>query len=156
MEMTIREATPADLGMLVKLEIDYAEETGAMVPDDFRELEYPLSSDEILRRLEGESYKIFLAEDGINPIGYATCTVFNVTISPDLSQPEGKICDLYVCERYRKQGVASALRQAALVWFGSMDCVWETLTVHEANWSKDIYRRWGFKPYSINMRKRMR
>ena len=79
--MTIREAIESDIEAIAELEAAYAEEMRDLAPDQFRELEDPLSLEQLKRQLEDDKVKMFVAEEDTELAGYLSATIGS-TVAP--------------------------------------------------------------------------
>lgn len=68
----------------------------------------------------------------------------------------GYISDLYVKKKYRGTGIASAFTAQAKSWFKKKKMRYASLTVWTNNdRAQKIYKKWGYEPYNIVMKKRI-
>lgn len=68
----------------------------------------------------------------------------------------GYISDLYVKKEYRGTGIASAFTTEAKKWFKKKKMRYASLTVWTNNdRAQKIYKKWGYEPYNIVMKKRI-
>lgn len=68
----------------------------------------------------------------------------------------GYLSDLYIDEKYRGGGIASEFRKHAIRWFKKKGMKMAAIAVHAGNKKAlDIYRKWGFEDYHIELRKRI-
>ncbi len=85
---------------------------------------------------------IFLAFDGDQPVGIATCFVGFSTFA---ARPLVNIHDLHVVLDYRRRGVGRSLLQAVEKKAGELGCCKLTLEVQEENHvAQGLYRGFGF------------
>ena len=152
--MIIRLATQNDVPRLFELEQLYYQERLAMLPDNFRILDGTMDMETIKKRVLDEHRSYVMAyEDKI--IGYIVCRIKNVTLSDGKKHKEGRVGDLYVHPDMRGKGIATQLYEKARQWFAEKGCQWESLSVFQNNPAGQLYEKWGFVPFSIEMRKRI-
>ena len=122
-EVTVRQATPADLGALVPLFDAYRQFYGRD--------SNPLAAGNFLRqRLERGESVLFIAHDDATPLGFTQ-------LYPSFSSVSlGRIFvlnDLFVHERGRKKGVGTALLNAATEFARAAGAVRLTLSTATTN-----------------------
>jgi GNAT superfamily N-acetyltransferase len=154
-DVIIRLAEPDDLDQLKLLDSVYFQERKVMVQPEFRAMENPSSIEILEKRISGECFRTIVAETNNKIIGYLVCKVQDVFLSENKREKEGRICDVFVCRGHRRKGIASRLYEKAKQWFQECDCRWEGLTVYAENPAKQLYEQWGYKSYSVNMRRKM-
>jgi len=125
-----------------------------MLAPTYRHTEAPMPADVMRERIRGDGFRTFVAEDGGQMVGYLIAKIVAVTVPCDRTEREGRICDVFVIPDCRHRGIASSLYAPATAWFGSAGCDCEGLTVYSNNPASDLYEKWGFAAFSINMRKR--
>ena len=70
--------------------------------------------------------------------------------------PEGKLSEIFVTENYRGKGIAEAMWQQALKWFKDNKVKVLQLHVFAGNTKPiAIYKKWGFKPMGIIMKRKI-
>lgn len=97
---------------------------------------------------------IILALDGVKIVGYAM-NVIKPVVSKKGSFLEAKISDLFVLKAYRDKGIASALYRESLKWFKQRKCSYLQIFVYDKNPARQIYKKWGFKDFVVNMKKKL-
>lgn len=152
--MATRRATEADLDRILELGHLFYQERRAMLAPAYRHTEAPNPLDTMRTRISGDGFRTYVADHEGWIIAYLVARITTVPLPHDRFEREGRICDAFVLPEHRGQGVASALYAAASSWFDEEGCECEGLTVYANNPALTLYERWGFAPFSLNMRKR--
>jgi ribosomal protein S18 acetylase RimI-like enzyme len=98
---------------------------------------------------------VFLAEVNGKPVGYSLAYIKSNLLKPKASRL-GYIDDLYVRKEFRGQHIGSAITRRTIAWFRGRGIRHLTLNVLEQNRAAQaIYRKWGFFPLSVKMRKNL-
>jgi len=152
--MIVRQATRNDAHQLFLLEQLYYQERLAMLPSDFQALDGTMDMETIKKRIDdGHRSYVMELEDKI--MGYIVCRIIDVTLSDGKKYKEGRVSDLYVDPEAREKGIATQLYKKACEWFVKEGCQWESLSVFQNNPAKQLYEKWGFIPFSTEMRRRI-
>lgn len=70
--------------------------------------------------------------------------------------PVGVITSIYVNPKYRGHGISSRLKDEAFGWFKGKRIKYASIFLIPANTGPlKIYRRWGFKTYALNLRRKI-
>ena len=70
--------------------------------------------------------------------------------------PEGKLSETFIVENYRGKGIAETMWQQALKWFKENKVKVLQLHVFAGNTKPiAIYKKWGFKPMGIIMKRKI-
>ena len=98
---------------------------------------------------------VYLAEVNGRPAGYSFAYIKPNPLKPMASRL-GCIDDLYVRKEFRGQRIGSALTRKTIAWFRGKGIRHLTLNVLEQNrTAQGIYRKWGFFPLAVKMRKNL-
>lgn len=153
MPVTIRRAQQSDIDSLVTLWQEIADYHAELDP------RFALASDartkyrEHLTRLLGDdNWRVFIAEEDGNAIGFITGTVRE---NPIFAQRwAGHISDAFVTARYRRRGVGEQLVRVIGDWFRERNVDYLELGAASFNpVAQSFWRKMGFEPYMIRMRK---
>jgi ribosomal protein S18 acetylase RimI-like enzyme len=139
--LTIREATPADEGIIAEHLCLIAVEFGlpaASIRQDG--LEQTLKF--IARARQDLQYKGFIAEVNNKVIGSASCQVLELYPMVSRDYQKGYIWGLYVHTTHRRQGIATALIQAAMAHLKAIGCTKAVL--HASDTGRLLYAKLGY------------
>ncbi len=68
----------------------------------------------------------------------------------------GNIADIYVLPKYRGKGISTKLRDAGYRWFRSKKLKYASIFLVTSNKKPhEIYKRWGYKDYALEMRRKL-
>jgi len=151
--ITIRQAVSEDIDALLDLDRLFCEERQTMLDSVYRNMEAPLPKESLMDRVCGPDFKAFVAEHGNIIVGYLIARIKEHNLPGRGVEKEGHVCDLFVIKEFRNQGIASILYNQAGQWFDEAGCAFEGLTVYSSNPALNLYTKWGFNSFSINMRK---
>ena len=150
----IRIAHIEDLKDIIALEKIYCIERQAMLSPEFRDNDKTMPEQQIRAKLTNKDYRTFIADMDNTVVGYMTVAI-GTSIIPGKTHTEGRICDIYVCPEFRKQGIATEMYKHACQWFKEKHCTAHRLTAYPTNPAIKLYEKWGFKAFSVNMRKQV-
>jgi GNAT superfamily N-acetyltransferase len=108
----------------------------------------------ITRRLEDETMLLLIAWANETPAGYGLA--FDVAEHPFMPEwtRAGYITQFLVSRQYRRQGVGQMLMDTIDDWFRSRGLQKVMLNVDIANETGiQFWKRWGFEPYAMRMRR---
>lgn len=108
----------------------------------------------ILKSFENKDSHFLVAEDDEKIIGYIIGkTALN---EYKIKNKAGHIQSFYVMKKYRGTGVGKELYNSLIKWFKEKKCDHLDLDVYATNKkSVNIYKKWGFKPITIQMKKKL-
>jgi GNAT superfamily N-acetyltransferase len=98
---------------------------------------------------------IFLAEvDGGEAVGYSLLVIFKVPPMFSPVEKLGCLAYIFVLEGFRGKGISTKLKDEGLDWLRRKGIRFVMLTVLEKNRvPQAIYKKWGFLPFAVDMRK---
>jgi GNAT superfamily N-acetyltransferase len=98
---------------------------------------------------------VLLAEVEERPVGYCLIFIRRIPYFSRLKRV-GHIGDLLVVKEFRGWGISSLLKEEALQWFRRKGIKHVALNVLEKNRvPQSIYKKWGFFPFVVEMRKNL-
>lgn len=108
----------------------------------------------ILKSFEKKDSHFLVAENDEKVIGYIIGkTALN---EYKIRNNTGHIQSFYVTKKYRGTGVGKELYNALIKWFKTKKCDNLELDVYATNKkSVNIYEKWGFKPITIQMKRKL-
>lgn len=161
--LKIRKARLADLQTLVSLwkqlsrhHVGFGADSRALRPHLSRRQDAARNFAKWVQQYIGSrSGVVYFAEVDGRPVGYSLIFIKqNLAISK--VNRVGYISDLFVKEGFRGQGIGSKLTNEALKWFRGKGIRHVSLHVLEKNRRpQSIYRKWGFFPFLVEMRKNL-
>jgi len=151
-EMIIRQANKKDLNQLVTLEKDFLIATQKMLKPEFKLFDEATSKSEFLKKIKDNDCLILVAEKKKKIIAFSVNEIKKAQLNKRFIN-EGKISGIFVSKYYRKRGISSLLLKDSIKWFKSKRCIYLQLNVFKNNPAKDIYKKWGFDEFSIQMKK---
>ncbi len=115
--------------------------------------QYKNWDEEIDSWLKDKDMRLIGAEAGGKLVGYARVSI---EPAPDYAVPKkiGIVYDVFVLEKYRRQGIAEMLCEDASAWFQKKKVKYIELSVDARNESGiAFWKKLGFFPYKLRMRK---
>jgi GNAT superfamily N-acetyltransferase len=158
--LTVRKAKRSDIPVLKALWSELAEHHERLAEGRDLAIYLPRRSEgerrftsAVRKNIGSKNGVIFLAHFGDSAAGYAMILIrpspFNSLVARF-----GFIDHLLVAKAFRARGISSALYREALAWFRRKGIRHLSLTVMDGNAEPQaIYRKWGFFPFVIEMRK---
>jgi GNAT superfamily N-acetyltransferase len=159
--LTIRKACRSDLKTLVSLWKEFAKYNAALAPANKALRPHLKRRRDAAKKFAVWSRKyigskngvVFLAEMDGRPVGYSLVFIKRNPLTSRISTL-GYISDLFVREDFRGKGISSKLTNEVIKWFRRKGIRHLSLHVLEVNHvPRSIYKRWGFFPFVIEMRK---
>jgi len=111
---------------------------------------------ELLKSIKDGSSLYLVAEDDGVLFGYCYGTVLKVKDAFFMYPKIGYLHSLVISKKHRGKGVASSLHTDMLNWFKKKGCSSVSLEVFVTNLAKEIYVKWGYKPFVYKMNKKLR
>jgi len=160
--MQIREATVTDeaqLRVLVKEffeghRVIYGDRADFITPKDLNAFDKDIAA--LVKKILKEYPKgqVFVAEENSRLVGYVDVN-WKEWFVPSVLPKMGNVDMMYVQEPYRSQGLGKKLLDKATEWFRSQGVEAAQLEVAEMNEKAvEFYRREGYRPYNIVMRRK--
>jgi ribosomal protein S18 acetylase RimI-like enzyme len=151
--MKIREATKLDVHKIFCLSKELQKDVVKMLPKELVAFDTIMSEERLLERIGNNEYLSLVVEDKDQIVGYCLNKI-EANID-NLTPKQGKISEIYIAKNFRGKSIASKFYNEALKWFKKKGCKYIQLNVYDDNPAKDIYEKWGFKPFSINLKKKL-
>lgn len=152
-KMKIRKAIKEDATEIVNLSKKLQKEVINNLPEELIIFDAIMPKSKLLERIDNENYLSLVVEEKGKIVGYC----LNKMEEPynENSPKQGKISELFILKEYRGKSIASKLYERSLEWFKKMECDYIQLNVYETNPAREIYKKWGFKTFSVNMKKKI-
>lgn len=156
--MIIRKARKEDLEGLIPLFTEYNESLWKLLPKRESFFKYPKNNfpeyikKSLIYLLSSKKYNILVAEESGELIGTISGWVEKEKNS--LFQDFciiGNLGYFVVKKKFSGKGVGSKLKKELFLYFKNKKVNFIVLEVNSNNPAKDIYKNWGFKPYSEKM-----
>ncbi len=152
--MVIRKATKKDVLAIVSLSKELEKDLNKILPPEFRMFGASMTSDAIAERIDSKNFLTLVVEENEKLVGLMLNRID--PLGNNKRGVRGKINEMYLAKKFRGKSIASQLYQEALTWFKENKCQYVQLYVYESNTAKDIYEKWGFKPFSMTMINRIK
>lgn len=157
------EAKPKDAKTFVRLDLGLSSHEKSIakgVTKDFESYNEEKLAKDLEKRfnkaVKAKDKKIVIALDKKKPIGFAIGIICKPERWATKAGNRGQIGKLYVIEEYRGKGAARQLKDYLMEWFKEKECTHAGIGVLTDNkQAKTIYRKWGFKPYALDLIKRI-
>lgn len=163
--MRIRKASQKDLDALVQLWKQFMQEHEIMSlkanPNLKEHIKRKPNSENLVRRFFSSNIRskqglILLAQADKKPIGYCLAYV-KANIPIYSTQKLGYISDIFVKKEYRRQGVATKLKNYAQAWFKKIGLDFMSIAYYTVNkTARKTYTSWGFTNLHAEMRTKIR
>jgi ribosomal protein S18 acetylase RimI-like enzyme len=150
--MKIRSATTEDLSAIQILDEQFWLERQEMLQAGLRFTERPMPAEILQGRMDGPDTHCIICELDSAIVGYLVARIQDLNVPGEAIGKEGRVCDLYVTPEHRRKGIATSLYQEAKKLFEASNCILEGLTVYPTNPAFELYKKWGFVEYSVNMK----
>lgn len=157
----IRKAGLRDIASIIKLEkklIDHGDEIiKNSYPQNLKDFCYNKPHDEIARNfiknaIHSKNGLVLVSEIDNNIVGYLLITIRKNYPFFKLKK-YGKLQTIFVKDDYRSRGISSKLKEEAFRWCREKRVTRISLDVLPDNiHSIEIYKKWGFDPYLLEMR----
>jgi ribosomal protein S18 acetylase RimI-like enzyme len=157
----IRKAGLKDIDSIIKLEKKLIKHSDKIIknsyPKNLKDFYFNESRDEIARNfiknaIHSKNGLVIIAEINEEKIGYLLITIRNNFPFFKLKK-YGKLQTIYVKEEYRNKGISSKLKDEAFKWCIKKGIKRISLDVLPNNFNAiNIYKKWGFSPYLLEMR----
>lgn len=163
MVFQIRQAALDDLDLVIELWQNMRHDHDKIVIDggkDKKQIEIKSDAITIFRNyalslIQSDDSVIFLIYVDNKIAGYNVLTINN-NIPVFKIEKIGYISDLFLKKAYRGKGFSTKIKDNAIKWFKSKGIDYISLKVHPENsHAHEIYKKWGFKDFHIEMRKRL-
>lgn len=152
--MIIRKATKQDVSAIAVLSKELENEGNKNLAKEFRIVDASYTKKVLLERLAGEHFLTLVVEKNKKVVGYMLNRIDAVSERVK-NMKQGKINEIYIIKKFRGKSVASQLFDEAMVWFKKNKCAYVQLYVYESNPAKEIYKKWGFQPFAMTMKKKL-
>jgi len=161
--LTIKKATEKDIAILIQLEKEFTEYHPKLIaknPVLKEHLKKDKNFDNIITEyvkkvLPNKDEINFIAFVGKEPAGFIHVKIKN-NVPIFAMKKLGGLGPLLVREKFRGLKISSKLRDEAFKWLRKKGIKYVTLHVYEANeHARNIYKKWGFFDYKIEMRKKI-
>jgi len=159
-KVSIREYTPVDREIVEQCIFELQEEESARQPEYWQTPEKALDdkyTDYLVKRVSRSSGKLLVAEiDGVVAGYVAVVLEDGKDSSPCVKMKRiGYIPDLVVLRKYQKQGIGKKLLDAAERYIKFQNCEYVSLDVTTGNPAFDFYKKFGYREYSTNLKKKL-
>ena len=158
--MIIRKAIIEDLDKLTKIFIEFKEEIKKFEQEKFKVFKdkkkpYEIIKNSVKKKITNEKNLFLVAyeEDEIIGFMYGFIREFNHLVYESFTY--GEIAHVWVKEKFRKNGISSALKDKLFGWFKINNCKYAKLYLLEKNPAIGIYENWGFEPALKIMKKKL-
>jgi len=154
MSWTIREATIADYDALCALFAQVDRVHSSALPEIFQPVPGPARESNLIESLINDPHaRLFVAEQGAEILGLAEAGIRDSSRWPIvLPRSWVHVHDVIVDERYRGEGIGSALLAAVEAWARSLGILRVELLVWEFNTAaRALYERRGFRTLNRTM-----
>jgi len=88
---------------------------------------------------------LFVVFDNKKPIGYSLGWIYKDEDKLNKIKKFGLICDLFVIEKYRSQGIGKKLIDLSLKWFRKRKINYVNIYAYSKNSAINLYHKLGFK-----------
>lgn len=153
--MKIRLVQKEDIAGLLELEKQFQKDRGNFLPKNFKVFDVQRPKSDFNDKIKDKNSQILIAEDDQKIIGFMINKIEQFK-SEKQKFLQGKMADIYIRKEYRGKGIASKFYNQSLKWFKKRGCKYIQLSVYDNNPAKKIYVDWGFKPFTIVMKKRIK
>ena len=157
----IRKAKLKDINSIVTLEKKLIDHSDKIIknsyPENLKDFYFNKSRDEIAKKfiknaIHSKNGLVIIAENNEKILGYLLITIRNNFSFFNLKK-YGKLQTIYVKDEYRKMGISSKLMDEAIKWCIERGIKRISLDVLPNNFNAiNIYKKWGFSPYLLEMR----
>jgi len=152
--MIIRKATKKDISTILELCKELQKDVIKGIPKNLRGFDTILPKKMLMERINDKNALSLVVEENGVVVGY-NLNKIEITFGDTSDIKQGKISEIYISKKFRGKSISTLLYQEALKWFKDNGCEYIQLNVYENNPAKDIYIKWGFKPFSLNMKKQI-
>jgi ribosomal protein S18 acetylase RimI-like enzyme len=158
MEIKLRKVKKSDLLQIQKLSKEYAKlmiEVAEETISGLGELEI-LDMSKFLTAAYFKKNKLYLvAMDGRKVVGFILAKIIYHKEGKRFYS-EGKLSEIFITHGYRGKGIAELMWQEVLKWFKENKVEFLQLNVYYGNKKPiAIYKKWGFKPMGLIMKKKL-
>lgn len=163
MGVKIRRADLKDLDLLVKMWKEFMEYDRDIVKKNpkirphrrKKENAHLIFRKFITEKMTSSDAIVYIAEVDGKPAGY-NLTFIEDNVPIFSIEKLGCVGDIFIREKFRGKGVASAFRKRAFAWLKKKGIKHATISLMAVNdRAHEIYRKWGFFDYRINMRRKI-
>lgn len=159
-KVSIREYIPVDREIVEQCIFELQEEEVVRQPEYWQTPEKALEDkylDYLLKLVGTSNGKLLVAEvDGV-VAGYVAVAIEDgKDSSPCIKMKRmGYIPDFVVLRKYQKRGIGKKLLDAAEQYIKSQNCEYVSLDVTTGNPAFNFYKKFGYREYSTNLKKKL-
>ena len=164
MKILIRKAKVKDMKYLLSMSIDLLTYHESLWKDDKSMRKYLHRSKGykkawgkwILKGIKSPEWLVLVAEaEGGEIVGYSSSFIKKNVPIFNLKKL-GVLGDFYIVPKYRSKGISSRFKNETFEWFKKKSVGHVSIFLNKPNKkAHEIYSKWGFKDYSIEMRKKL-
>jgi GNAT superfamily N-acetyltransferase len=157
--MLIRRATASDIDALTAALLESRDEFVRFrygPPEEAKPLPKSSVRESVRKEIDNKTGLFLIAEDKETIAGFMNVLFDSQKDFLFENNPTGDIKHLWVRKGFRRKGVATVLRDYAIMWFKKKGCKQLRLRVSNKNpQARAVYLKWGFEPSSTVMRKKI-